>query len=53
MINGNAESVHLECQCRMLHVWTVIVWLAGKFQESYEPSHIQSIFTVARCVSVD
>jgi hypothetical protein len=20
MINGNAESVHLECQCRMLHV---------------------------------
>jgi hypothetical protein len=42
-----AQSVHLELQRRMLHVWTVIARLAGKFQLSYKSSKIHSAFVVA------
>jgi len=40
-------TVRLEMRCRMLHVWTVVALLAGKFKMSHELFHVHSIFTVS------
>ena len=46
-IKENIQLVHLELQRRMLHVWPVIAWLAGKYQMSYESSQTHSVLAVA------
>ena len=43
----NAQSVHLEHQYRMSHVWTVTAWFAGNFQVSYGSSGIHSVSVFA------
>jgi hypothetical protein len=46
-IKENAQSVHLGLQHRTLHIWTVIVWPAAKFQVPYESPQTHSVFVVA------
>jgi hypothetical protein len=41
---ANAHTVHLQLQCRILHVWAVTTWLAWKYRVSKQSSQIHSVF---------